>query len=233
MQANDKGGKMKIIKAYVEPVCRVLCSTCDEGEYLDVERVRNYSNSDNEVLFLSFINRIDFSFFTRFKKVASRIVNLKKYKNSKQYVTSITLELEQLGETYGAILDSCLNKGILNKDDLDYINKFDNFLPLQCDNNFDGDLIIFESKERFVFSMITSKNITDNMINYFEFGWVLPSDLKLKTIIRSGLRYLFGKSRIYFDEYSLTLYKPDLVELLANINYVINHIKNIDGHNYL
>ena len=224
---------MKIIRSYYERICKVLCSICNEREYVDIDRFKEYPNEDDEVYVFSFNNLIKFGFFKRLKDVFLTLKNFNSYKNGEhQFQNSMTLDFEQISELYNELYNDALNNDILKSKDIEYINK-NKKLKISKYNNKDNFFIglLFKSKENMVLSASIIKR--DKMMSYcyYHLGWTLPYSLTKKELKRSAIKYIFNRTSYYFKKCELFIYKNDLIEFLFALNYIVTNTK-VDKNGY-
>jgi len=224
---------MKTIDANWEPIVRINCSCLGGKEYIEFHRDKTYhENSDSEAYYVKFIDENDWSFGTRLRTFFKYRKEWKKFINGDcQSYNGLYLNYKQLDEFFSIIINDAKENEIILNDDIDKITSFKkkDFEKYKWENSEACDVILFKSKDDFVFSL----DIQENIIFDFKFSWAFSKDIKKKDINRYTRNFLFKpKHHSYLcKENEIFLYKKDLVELLSVMNFILKNTI-IDGEKY-
>lgn len=237
---------MKKIRNYWEDVCRVECMVCDDDdEYIDFLRHKKYDENDKEdyVYYLKFVDKNDWDLSMRIKEAWNMFNNIEGYKFKREQVHSgIMFTFDQCWELNSALLENAKEYGILDSNDIDEIDNFDNYVSTKypvvytngkIDNDVNDEIIMY-GKDNLILSMTTAIINGELLIEDFSLGWRTDSRTTKWEAFCRGWNYVFNKNRKnLIQEYEGFMYKSDLIKFLSVTGFIFNHTEQTKNKNIL
>jgi hypothetical protein len=150
-----------------------------------------------------------------------------KYKSGiAQTNESLFISMDQLGELYSVLYNQCEVNNILEKADIDYIQSY-KLKPKKLEEKQDWNTyLLFKSEDGFIISLETYEEKDKGMrLGDISLGWTFPDALKYEDVKKNKIRFLFGRSKYYFQTYDGSLNKNDIVKMLANMRALSDSLK--------
>ena len=236
---------MKKIRNYWEDVCRVECMVCDDDrDYIDFLRHKKYDSTDKEdyIYYLKFVDKNDWDLSMRFKKAWDIFKNLKSFKEGKKRIyQGLMFTFDQCWELNSALMENAQEYGILENEDIERINSFNEFksiikYPIHfvdgTINNDSNDEIIMLSEDNLVLTMETALVEKELLIHDFSLGWSIHKETTKWEALKMGLNFIFHADRKnQIQENEGFFYKEDLIKFLSITNFIFNHIEQTKDKN--